>query len=177
MTVVVESLFERLFAGPGVIRAGSAFLIGVGGGAVVQYHYGSRLETALDRSMTQPLVATVYGFIAFGLVSLAIVYAYIQLAQLNTGIGAIANILGIGGIVALVVCLGTLSGGGFAVLGIGLSETLEITDPWIALGFITGVAAAGWVVLPALLAAIVWGVLAAVGIGGSVRVWIHGPNQ
>jgi hypothetical protein len=177
VNVVIESLLEQLFAGPGVVRAVCAFFLGVGGGSAVQYHYGSQLKIALDRSMTQPFVALIYGFIAFGLVSLAIVYAYTQLAQLNTGIGVIANILGIGGIVALVISLGTLTGGGFAVLGIGLSETLELTDPWVSLGFITGVAAIGWVVLPALIAAAVWGIPAAVGIGGSVRVWIHGPNR
>ncbi|ERG96825.1 hypothetical protein [Haloquadratum walsbyi] len=175
--MVIESIFEQLLAGPGILRTICAFFIGVGGGGAVQYQYGPRLEIALDRSMTQPLIASIYGFIAFGLVSLAIVYAYTQLAQLSTGIGSITNILAAGGIAALIISLGTLTGGGFAVLGTGLTETIEMTDPWISLGVITGVAAVGWTILPALLAAAVWGIPAAVGIGGSVRVWIHGPNQ
>lgn len=151
------------------VRALVAFLLSTLFGGIVLYRYGNRLPAAVETSMSNPLVSLVYGFVAYGLVAFFAGYAYSQVAQ----IGISSPLLGVGLTVVLGVLLAALGGVGFAVVGGWVAELVGLRDAWFGL-VSTGLAAAAAVlVLPVVLGALVWFAVAAIGLGGPVKRWIH----
>jgi len=168
MQVGLDSLVDA----PPSIRALAAFLLSTLFGGVVLYRYGNRLPAAVEASMANPLVSLVYGFVAYGLVLFFAGYAYSQVAQ----IGVSSPIVGIGLYAVLGVLLAALGGVGFAVVGGWVAELAGLRDAWFGL-VSTGLAAAAAVlVLPFVVGALVWFALAAIGLGGPVRRWIHADS-
>ncbi|QIO24659.1 hypothetical protein [Haloarcula sp. JP-L23] len=159
-------------ASPTFRAAASFFLTVLFGGAVI-YRDGGRIEAAVESSRRRPLVAALYGLMAFGVVTFFVAYALSQLA--NLGVGATA--VGVIGVVVLGIALLTLGGLGFAVVGVWVTEVFGGRDPWIGLVGVGAVSAIAWLVLPVVVSLVVWLAIAAVGIGGPAREWVHGSAQ
>jgi hypothetical protein len=150
-------------------RAVGAFLASVVFGGLVIYQYGDRLTAAVEASTKSPLLSVLYGFIAYGLVAFLVVYAYSQLAGFGVGVSLITVV----GAVVLGGALLSLGGLGFVIVGSWLSNAAGVQDPWLGLLGVALGASVAVLVLPAVLGAIVWFGVAAVGVGGPVRRWIH----
>jgi len=154
---------------PATVRALAAFLASTFFGGFVLYRWGNRVSDAVEASASNLGLAAIYGVFAYGLLSFVVVYAYTQLASLGVGLVALTVVGGIvlgGGLL-------TLGGLGFAVVGSYLADSAALGDPWLGLVGVGLAVAVAVLVLPLLLGVIVWFGIAAVGIGGPVRKWIH----
>lgn len=154
---------------PREVQALGAFLLTVLFGGLAVYRYGGRIDDAVDASMSRPVSAVGYGLIAYGLVAFVVVYVFTQLASFGLG----TTVVGVLGAVTLLVFLVSLGGLGFVVVGTWLSRALGARDPWVGLVGVALVGAGAWLLLPFLLGLAVWLAMAAVGIGGPAREWIH----
>jgi len=154
---------------PPAVRALAAFLLSTLFGGAVLYRYGNRLPAAVDTSMSNPLVSLVYGFVAYGLVAFFAGYAYSQIAR----IGVSSPIVGLVLTGVLGILLFALGGIGFAVVGGWVAEIAGLRDAWFGLVGTGLAAAAAVLVLPFVIGALVWFALAAIGLGGPVKRWIH----
>jgi hypothetical protein len=151
------------------VRAVAALLASTVLGGFAQYQYGGRLRSAIDASTASPVLSVLYGFIAYGLVGFVVVYGYTQLARLGLGtpfVTALGGIALLGGFLAL-------GGLGYVVLGTWIADTAGLSDPWIGLLGVGLIGALAVLVLPLLLGVVVWFGIAAAGIGGPVRKWVH----
>ncbi|RLM53854.1 hypothetical protein DVK02_10505 [Halobellus sp. Atlit-31R] len=157
---------------PASIRAVVAFLASVVFGGIVIYRYGDRVAAAVDASTKSPLLSVLYGFIAYGLVSFVVAYAYLQLAGLGVGTSVATAV----GAVVLGSALLSLGGLGFVVVGSWLTNVLGLQEPWLGLVGVALVTAVAVLVLPLVAGVLVWFSVAAVGIGGPVRRWIHADS-
>jgi hypothetical protein len=151
------------------IRAAVSFLSTVLFGGLVIYQYGGRLGPAVTASTDSPLLSALYGVIAYGGGVFLFGYAFSQLFQV--GVDTRLLVLVIGPLFALFVLV--LGGAGFVVVGAWLTSVLGTRSLWTGLVALGGLTAVGWLLLPALLAFVVWLAVAAVGIGGPVRRWLH----
>ncbi|MDQ2056232.1 MULTISPECIES: hypothetical protein [Halobellus] len=158
-----------VFDAPAPTRAVGAFLASVVFGGLVIYRYGDRLTAAVEASTESPILSVLYGFIAYGLVSFLVVYAYSQLAGFGVGVSLIT----VAGAVVLGGALLSLGGLGFVIVGSWLANAAGVQDPWIGLLGVALGASIAVLVLPVVFGALVWFGVAAVGIGGPVRRWIH----
>lgn len=160
---------SALLEAPASVRAAVGFLLTVVFGGAVIYRYGGRLDAAVDASTKNPLVSVVYGLIAYGLVGFFVAYGYTQLARLGVGTTALTVLA----VVVLGLFLLSLGGLGFVVVGVWFTETFGFRDVWIGLVGVGLVAAVALFVLPVALGLLVWLAIAAVGVGGPTRRWIH----
>lgn len=154
---------------PMLVRAAVSFICTVLFGGLVIYRYGGRLDDAVAASMSSPVVSVVYGIMAFGFVIFLLGYVFSQVSQLginSTFLGA-----AVGALVAVAVL--SLGGFGFVVVGAWATETFGSADPWVGLVGVGAISAVAWLFLPFLLAALVWIGIAAVGLGGPARHWVH----
>ena len=78
-----------VFDAPAPTRAAGAFLASVVFGGLVIYRYGDRLAAAVEASTKSPLLSVLYGFIAYGLVTFLVVYAYSQFVGFGVGVSLI----------------------------------------------------------------------------------------
>jgi hypothetical protein len=154
---------------PREVQALAAFLLTVLFGGVAVYRYGGRIDDAVEASMSRPVAAVGYGLIAYGLVAFVVVYAFTQMAA----IGVEAAVVGVLGAATLLLFLVSLGGLGFVVVGTWLSRAVGARDPWIGLVGVGLVGAIAWLLLPFVFGLAVWLAMAAVGIGGPARKWIH----
>ncbi|WP_256420968.1 hypothetical protein, partial [Halobellus rarus] len=154
---------------PATVRALIAFLASTFFGGFVLYRWGGRVSDAVEASASNLPLSVIYGVFAYGLLSFVVVYAYTQLARLGVGLAALTVVVGIvlgGGLLAL-------GGLGFAVVGSYIADMAALGDPWLGLVGVGLAAAVAVLVLPLLLGVTVWFGIAAVGIGGPVRQWVH----
>lgn len=155
-------------AAPGSVRAVAAFLSVVLFGGFAVYRWGGRLDELVDESMGAPLRSVGYGFALFAVIVLLVGYVVSTLARLLVGTGLVP-LLALGfGLLVLAV-----SGIGFAVVGAWLADAAGFRDPWIGLVAVGAVGAAAWFLLPLALGGLVWLTIAAVGVGGAARRWVH----
>ncbi|WP_336023708.1 hypothetical protein [Halobellus salinisoli] len=154
---------------PASYRAAAAFLSTVLVGGAVHYRYGNRLRAAVEASTENLPLAVFYGFFAYALAGFLVAYGFTQLAGLGVGSPVVLTIA----FVVLGGALLTLGGIGYVVLGVWLADRAGLGDPWIGLLGASLVGAVAVLVLPFVLGAVAWFGLAAFGIGGSVRRWIH----
>ncbi|WP_144905379.1 hypothetical protein [Halobellus captivus] len=154
---------------PATYRAAVAFLSSTLAGGAVNYWYGNRIKAAVEASTENLPLAVLYGFFAYSLAGFLVAYGFTQFARL--GVSASVGLI-LGG-VALGGALLTLGGVGYVVVGAWIADLAGFSDPWIGLLAVGLVGAVAVLALPFLLGAVAWFAIAAVGIGGSVRRWIH----
>lgn len=154
---------------PASVRAVVAFLGSTFFGGLVLYRYGDRVPGAVEASTANPLVSVVYGFIAYGLVGFAIGYVYSQVAR----IGISARIYGVVLVILLGAAFFSLGGLGFVIVGQWAADAAGLGDPWLGLVGVGLFGAAAVLAFPLAVGALVWLGIAAVGIGGPVKRWIH----
>lgn len=152
-----------------MVRAAASFTLVLVFGGVLPYRHGDYVDRAVDASLDRPRSAVVYGLMSFGLVVFAGGYASSQLARLS---GLLAAALGLAGLAALV-----LAGFGFLVVGTLVTEIRGSRRPWQGLVLGAGISAVGWLFLPPLWALAVWILIAAFGVGGPTREWLHTPRR
>lgn len=166
----VGGLDPSLFFGaPRPLRAAAVFGLTVLFGGAVLYQYGGRLAAATAASRDHPLYAVLYGLVAYGLVAFFVGYGYTQLLQVGVGRTAITAFA----LVVFVVLVFSLGGLGYVVVGTWVTSAFGFRDPWVGLLGVSLVGSLGWLVLPPLPALLVWVGIAAVGAGGTVRMWMH----
>jgi len=154
---------------PAPVKALASFLATTTFGGAVLYRYGPRVDDAVEASAASPLVSALYGLAAYVLAAFAASYLFSQLPRLGLG-GTATGVVG----VAVLALVGlSLGGAGFAVAGAWLAGVAGGNDPWPGLLAVGGVGAAAWLVLPGLAAPAAWLAIAAVGVGGPTREWIH----
>jgi hypothetical protein len=158
-----------LLDAPPELRAGLSFLLTVLFGGALIYRYGGHVDRLVDTSMSSPLASALYGALAYGLAVFVVGYAYSQLSLVLAG----SVLLRAAVAVALALVVLSLGGLGFVVVGAWAARAAGVGDPWLGLIGVGGVAAAAWLVLPVVGAALVWLAIAAVGVGGPTRRWIH----
>ena len=154
---------------PPEVRAAVAFFLTVLVGGATIYRDGRRVQRALEAATENALVTVVYGLMAFLIVAFFAGYLLTQLVSAGLG-GPVLQIVGL----LLLAGVGvTLGGLGFAVVGTWVADVFALGDPWLGLVLVGAVSALAWLVLPVLGGLVVWLAIAAVGIGGATRRWIH----
>jgi len=149
-------------------RMAASFLLVLGFGAAVLYYREDLVNSSVERSMANPLVSLVYGVMAYVLVSFLGGYALTQLGQLNVGGGVFRLVGGLVTVAALLV----LGGLGFVVVGSKVTELRGERRPW--LGLVVGATVSGLLLaLPVFPGVAAWIAVAAAGIGGPTRHWVH----
>lgn len=153
---------------PHVKALASAALVGLVGVALLG-RYGGFVDRAVDDTMDRPAIAVIYGLFAYILVLFFGFYANDLMARVgvaDTPVGYLA--LGI-----IVVGVLVLSSLGYLVVGTLLTDLYS--GRRVRHGLLLGAVISGlsWLVLPILAGAAVWLLVAAVGIGGPTRAWVH----
>jgi hypothetical protein len=154
----------------GTGRAAASFLLVLGVAAAVRYRRPDALDRAVDATLEQPLRAPLYGVAASVLGWLVVAYAFGQALRLGGIVGRGAVALGVGG--ALLV-----GGFGFVVVGAGVTTVLGDGRPWT--GPLVGASGSALVLvaLPARPGLVVWVLVAATGLGGVARRWLHASQS
>lgn len=158
-----------LLDAPRPALAAGAFLLTVAFGGATLYRFGGRLDEAVAASRARPLLSLVYGVGAYVFVFAVVGYAFSQLRRVGAASGALSTAL----VVALAAFVLTLVGYGFAVVGAWVARTAGLSGVWPALVGLAGLAAVAFLVAPFAVAVAVWAVVAAFGLGGSARRWVH----
>jgi len=154
----------------GTGRAVASFLLVMGVAVVVRTRWPGVLDRAVDATLERPLRAPLYGVAASVLGWLVVAYAFGQALRLGGIIGRAAVALGVGG--ALVV--GSF---GFVVVGAGVTTILAAHRPWAGPLVGASTSAAVLVALPARPGLVVWVLVAATGLGGATRRWVHASRS
>lgn len=154
---------------PLVRVAGSFVLVLLFGGVLVSLAE-EEVDHAVDISMASPLKSTAYGVVAQVVVVFFGFYAVSQLARIGGQAVDIAT-------VTVGVLLLSLAGFGFTVVGTWLTDLAGERRPWY--GAVVGAAVSGavWLIPSFAVAAIVWVLVAAVGIGGPTGEWLHAAED
>jgi len=147
-------------------RAAASFLLVLGVAAAVRYGRAGLLDRAVDATLERPLTAPLYGVAASILGWLVVAYVFGQALRLGGGVGQAAVVLGVGG--ALVV-----GGFGFVVVGAVLTTVVGDRQPWTGPLLGAALSALVLVVLPRPVGLGVWSLVAATGLGGVARRWLH----
>ncbi len=153
----------------GPIRGLASFVLVALVGSLFLLKSEDLVDRSTDATMARPWVAVLYGLMAFVFVLFATFYADYLLGQLGlsgTRFGMITLVILGGGILGLV-------GFGYTIVGAVLTDLEGRRRPWLGVGVGAGISAVGWVSLSGLPAIAVWVLVAAVGIGGPMRRWVH----
>ncbi len=146
----------------------SAVLVALVGVGLLGRH-GGFVDRAVDDTMDRPAIAVVYGLFAYILVLFFGFYANDLMARAgvaDTPVGYLALAIIVGGVLVL-------SSLGYLVVGTLLTDLYRgrgARSGLVAGALLSGVS---WLVLPVLAGAAVWILVAAVGVGGPTRTWVH----
>lgn len=160
---------SSLVDAPGPVRAGVAFLLTVVFGGATLYRFGGGLDEAVAASSERPLLSVLYGVMAYAFVFFVVGYAYSQLRRVVAVSGAVSSLL----VAVLAVLVLILVGYGFAVTGAWLAQSAGLSDTWTAFVGLAALCAAVFLVAPLSVGVVVWGAVAALGLGGPARRWVH----
>jgi len=127
------------------------------------------VEGATETSFARPHVSVLYGVVGYGLVSFV---GFVGLTQLSY-VGLSGSVVGAGLVVLVGLALFVLTVLGGTVVGTGLVGVVSERQPWTGLVLVAACGAGAWLVLPPLGVGAAWLLVAAVGLGGPIRAWIH----
>jgi len=147
-------------------RAVASILLVLGVTAAVRYWRAGLFARAVDATLERPLVAPLYGVAASVLGWLVVAYAFGQALRIGGVVGRAAVAVGVGGALAV-------GGFGFAVAGAAVTTVLGDRRPWAGALVGAGVSALVLLALPGRLGLVVWAFVAATGLGGAARRWLH----
>lgn len=158
-----------VFDAPAAVRAAVSFLVTVLLGGAIIYRYGGRVDVAARATRESPLLSVVYGLGAFGFVVFVVAFGLSELSRIGIGLRLVSVLVSVA-LLAMVLSLGAV---GFGIVGALLADVVGVRDPMFGLVGAAGASAAVWFALPFVVGALVWLLIAAVGIGGSTRRWVH----
>lgn len=169
-TARAQPLDPSVVAGTSGLVRGVASIAVVGlVGAGVLFQFRGFVDRAVDDTMDRPVVAVVYGLLAYVLVLFATLYAgdiMTRLALTGTALGTLV-------FVVLVVALLAVSAAGYLVVGTIVTDVLADRRPWQGLALGAAISAVAWIALPTVPAVVAWILVPAVGVGGPMRKWVH----
>lgn len=148
--------------------AGSFVAVGaVGAGFLARY--SDVVDAAVEDTLARPGAAVAYGLFAY------VVVAFLGLFVTNLLIQAGVSSTPLAYLVPAVPAVGVvvLGGLGFAVVGTLLTEVGGPRRRRLGVLFGATISAVGWLVLPLVPAFFAWVLVAAFGVGGMTRTWIH----
>lgn len=151
------------------IRAAVSLLVVTLVGQVFQVRFGGLLDRAVNDVRGRPRVAVIYGMVAYGILAFTGFFlnnVLVQSGTLDTPLALIALIL-------VVVSVLVLSSFGFLVVGTVVTDLRPGSLPWQAPVLGGVVSAVPWLVLPFVAGVVVWLAVAAFGVGGRTRTWVH----
>ncbi|SFR65458.1 hypothetical protein [Halogeometricum limi] len=154
---------------PRTVRAGVSFASTIVFGGATLYWFGGTLDEAVTASTESPLLSLLYGVLAYGFAFFAVGYTYSQLARIGAASPLFSSVL----VAALAVFVLSLTGYGFAVVGAWAGEAFGLSSPWPGLVGAATLGAAVWLLAPFAVGLVCWVVLAAWGLGGPTRRWVH----
>jgi hypothetical protein len=157
---------------PASVRAVASFVLVMLCGGALLYQYEGFVDRSVDSSKDHLLRSVVYGVVAYGLVGFAFAYLSIQLFRLGSG-GLLSTVV----VAVVATAVSTLTSLGFVVVGTLLTELQGRRQPWTGLVVGAAVSAFTWFVLPPLAGLVAWFAVAAVGIGGPTRAWVHASRD
>lgn len=154
---------------PGAVRALIMFFAVVAIGAILLSRRADLVDRSVERSTRRPLSCFAYGLIAFVLIVFLGGILIIQSSQIGVATGMLAFV----GICILAGGLLVVGSFGYLVSGSVLTGLTGDGRQTTGLVIAAGLGAVGWLFLPPLVAAGVWLLGAATGIGGPMRSWLH----
>lgn len=157
---------------PGVVLAVASVAVVLVFGGVAIHRYGDRVDRSVDSLIDRPGVAVAYGLIAYLLVLFGGLFAFSQLGRFGLANSLLTPVWGVG----LVGAIAAVTGYGFVVVGTLLTDMQGQRRPEYGLVVGALLSGVGWVVLPFLGGLAVWAIVAAFGIGGSMRKWLHSEH-
>jgi hypothetical protein len=154
---------------PGTGLAVASFALVLTSGVGLLAWRPAAVDRAVDRTADESPLAAGYGVVAFVLVALVGGYVLSQAARAGLD-GTTVRWLGV---LVLGTALTALGSFGYLVVGAYLTEANGPRRPWV--GAVVGavVSAVPWLALPTLPALVVWTLVAAAGLGGPTRHYIH----
>jgi len=154
---------------PAVVRAlASVVLVGLVGVAFLA-RYRPVVDRGVEDTMDRPLVGIVYGLFAYVLVLFAGFYAndlFVRAGVAGTPVGYVALAILASGLVLV-------TSFGFLVVGTVVTDLSGGRRPWHGLLLGALLSGTSWLLLPAVAAIGACVLVAAVGIGGATRSWVH----
>lgn len=154
---------------PGYLQAiGSALLVLFFGGLILRRSVAT-VHRSVEGLHEGPYSAVPYGLVTYGVALAFGLYGFIQLGR----VGVAGTLLG--RLVALLLgsILASLTAFGFLVVGTLVTEIQGQRRPTHGLVLGAALSAIGWLVLPTAGGLAVWVLVAAFGLGGAVRLWVH----
>lgn len=153
-------------------QALASFLLVLCVAAVARSRRPALLERAVDATLQRPLRAPLYGVAVAVVGAVVAAYAVKQMGRLGGGVGlaTAAAAVGVGGAIVA-------GGFGFVVVGAGMATVLGARRPWTGPLLGAGVSAIVLVALPIPVGTVVWALVAATGLGGSARRWVHASKS
>ncbi|NLV04619.1 hypothetical protein GOC83_00515 [Haloarcula rubripromontorii] len=151
------------------LRGLVSFILVVVSGAVILRLRRASVADSIDAISASPATAVLYGiagYVIFGIVGL---YGTTTLARLGVAGGVFVRLV----VLASSAVFLLLTGFGFLVVGTLLTELLYHRQPSHGLLIGASLSALTWVLLSPAGSIVASLGIAAFGIGGSVRVWIH----
>jgi hypothetical protein len=151
------------------IRAAASFLTVLLVGGVLRVRFGGLLDRAVDDVMDRPRVAVIYGILAYGL----LVFAGFYLNDMLIRAGMLDSPLAFAMLSVLIVGVVVLSSFGFLVVGTIVTDLRTGSRSRQAPVFGAVISTVPWLVLPVTAGAVAWLAVAAFGVGGRTRTWVH----
>lgn len=160
------SALPSLSGGSGAVIV---FVLTVAGGGLVLVRGGRRFDRGVAAVLERPLSAVGHGLAAYVIAGLLTWYGFSQLSLLPVD----TRFLLLAQFVVLAAVLAAFGGFGFAVVGAAFAHATGLGDPWLGLVGLSGGVALVWSLLPVAAAMALWLCVAAAGIGGPTRRWLH----
>jgi hypothetical protein len=157
----------------GPVRAIASFLAVLLVGGLIQAQFDGLLDRAVDDVVDRPWVAIVYGLFAYGLV----LFGGLYISDILLRVGATGTSFGYAVLVFLTVGILVISGVGFLVVGTIVEEFRSSRQGWLGLFLGAAISTVPWLVLPFTASLAVWIALAAFGVGGRTRTWVHATRS
>lgn len=149
----------------------SVGLVGLLGSALL-WRYRGFVDQAVDDTLARPRIAVFYGVFAYGVVLFLSLFAL----DIVSRVGVAGTSFGLVGFAILAVGLCALASLGYLVVGTLLVDLYGGRGPWQGLLLGAVLSGVGWLLLPLLGGLAVWLLVAAVGVGGPMRTWVHGER-
>ncbi|MDS0261167.1 hypothetical protein NDI56_17340 [Haloarcula sp. S1CR25-12] len=167
---VVQSVDVTAIGGlPGYLQAIGSFLLVVLFGGVILRRSEARVLRSLEALRERPYSAVPYGLVAYAVALAVGLYGFSQLGR----VGVAGTFLGL--LVALLLggVFVSLTAFGFLVVGTLATDVHGRREPTYGLVVGAALSAIGWLLLPPAGGLAVWVLVAAFGLGGAVRLWVH----
>ncbi|KAA9395898.1 hypothetical protein Har1130_15460 [Haloarcula sp. CBA1130] len=151
------------------LRGLVSFVLVLASGALVLRLRRNDVNKAIDAISDSPAVSVIYGVAGYMIVGIVVLYGATTLARLSLAGGILVRT---GVIISTVFAL-LLTGFGFLVVGTLLTDIFDSRRPAYGLLIGASLSAVTWLLFSPTGSVVASLAIAAFGIGGSVRVWIH----